>query len=198
MIPYGSGTSLEGHTTAPAGGITIDLSRMSNLVAVHEQDMDCVVQAGIPWNHLNELLKPYGLFYAVDPGPGGAIGGGCANNSSGTNAVRYGSTRYNILNMTVVLPNGEIIKTANRARKSSAGYDLTRFFIGSEGTLGIITEVTVKLHNIPPVVAVGTCNFPTIQDAANATIHIMQRGVQLGCIELLDEECIKVGKANDI
>ena len=192
MIPYGSGTSLEGHTTAPSGGVVLDMSRMRALKAVHEQDMDAVVEPGISWGELNEQLKQYGLFYPVDPGPGASIGGMCGTSCSGTNAVRYGTMRYNVLNLTVVLADGTILKTAQRARKSSAGYSLTHLFIGSEGTLGVITEATLRLQNIPEQTAVAVCAFPSVHHAAGAAIAVMRKGVQVGCVELLDEVCVKI------
>jgi len=195
MIPYGSGTSLEGHTSAPSGGVFIDVSRMQSIHAVHVSDMDCVVEPGISWNNLNAELKKHELFYPVDPGPGASIGGMVATSCSGTNAVRYGTMKWNVLNLTVVLPDGRIVKTGNRARKSSAGYDLTRLFIGSEGTLGIVTEITLRLSNIPEATAVATCSFDSLASASKSVIELLQRGVRVGCVELLDDGCVRAVNA---
>ena len=191
MIPYGSGTSLEGHTSSPEGGVYIDLSTMQSIKALNVADMDCTVDPGLSWNNLNAALKEHGLFYPVDPGPGASLGGMVATNCSGTNAVRYGTMKHNVLNLTVVLPDGSIVHTGNRARKSSAGYDLTRLFIGSEGTLGIVTEVTLRLSTIPASQAVATCSFGSIGKASESVIEILQRGVRVGCVELLDDGCIE-------
>lgn len=191
MIPYGSGTSLEGHTTSPYGGVSIDMSRMTDIIAINKDDMDCIVQAGITWNALNEELEKYGLFFSPDPGPGASIGGMVATNCSGTNASRFGPMRQNVISLTVVLPNGEIVKTGNRARKTSAGYALTQLITGSEGTLGIVTQATLRLHTIPEHVAVGVTHFPSIEAAAQAVIEMNSQGLRLGCVELLDEVMIK-------
>jgi D-lactate dehydrogenase (cytochrome) len=195
MIPYGSGTSLEGHTSAPQGGVFIDVSRMQRIRSLHVSDMDCVVEPGISWNNLNAELKEHGLFYPVDPGPGASIGGMVATSCSGTNAVRYGTMKFNVLNLTVVLPDGRIVKTGNRARKSSAGYDLTRLFVGSEGTLGIVTEITLRLSNIPQATAVATCHFDSLASASKSVIELLQRGVRVGCVELLDDGCVRAVNA---
>ena len=192
MIPYGSGTSLEGHTTAPSGGVVIEMSRMDRIKQVHEADMDVVVEPGITWETLNTQLKEAGLFYPVDPGPGASIGGMCGTGCSGTNAVRYGTMRQNVLNLTVVLADGTILKTAQRARKSSAGYNLTQLFVGSEGTLGIVTEATLRLQNIPANTAVAVCPFESVHEAAAAASDVLRAGIQIGCVELLDEPAIRV------
>jgi D-lactate dehydrogenase (cytochrome) len=187
IIPYGSGTSLEGHTSAPSGGICIDMREMDKILTLHEKDLDVVVQPGIHWEDLNTKLAPSGLFFPVDPGPGASIGGMVATGCSGTNAYRYGTMRMNVLNLTVVLADGTILKTAQRARKSSAGYNLTGLFVGSEGTLGIVTEATLRLQKIPDHKEVVLCAFNTLHDASDAVIEILQNGLQVGCMELMDD-----------
>ncbi|XP_044508553.1 D-lactate dehydrogenase [cytochrome], mitochondrial [Mangifera indica] len=187
IVPYGGATSIEGHTLSPHGGVCIDMSMMKSVKALHLEDMDVVVEPGIGWMELNEYLEPYGLFFPLDPGPGATIGGMCATRCSGSLAVRYGTMRDNVINLKVVLANGDIVKTASRARKSAAGYDLTRLIIGSEGTLGVITEVTLRLQKIPQHSVVAMCNFPTIKDAANVAIATMLSGIQVSRVELLDE-----------
>ncbi|KAL9425505.1 hypothetical protein AB3S75_032460 [Citrus x aurantiifolia] len=187
IIPYGGATSIEGHTLSPNGGVCIDMSLMKSVKALHIEDMDVVVEPGIGWMELNEYLEPYGLFFPLDPGPGATIGGMCATRCSGSLAVRYGTMRDNVINLKVVLSSGDVVKTASRARKSAAGYDLTRLIIGSEGTLGIITEVTLRLQKIPQHSVVATCNFPTIKDAADVAIATMLSGIQVSRVELLDE-----------
>jgi len=191
VVPYGSGTSLEGHTMALAGGLCIDMSNMKKVIKLYEDDMDVVVQPGIGWQELNEYLAPHGFFFPMDPGPGASIGGMVGTSCSGTNAVRYGTMKQNVVNLTVVLPSGEIIKTAQRARKSSAGYDLTRLFIGSEGTLGLVTEATLKLQRIPAMSSVAVANFNSVEDASKCVIQIMQRGCQVGKVELLDSAMVQ-------
>ncbi|XP_050228692.1 D-lactate dehydrogenase [cytochrome], mitochondrial [Mercurialis annua] len=187
IVPYGGATSIEGHTLSPHGGVCIDMSLMKSVKALHIDDMDVVVEPGIGWMELNEYLEPYGLFFPLDPGPGATIGGMCATRCSGSLAVRYGTMRDNVISLKVVLASGDIVKTASRARKSAAGYDLTRLVIGSEGTLGIITEVTLRLQKIPQHSVVAMCNFPTIKDAADVAIATMMSGIQVSRVELLDE-----------
>ncbi|KAG2406656.1 D-lactate dehydrogenase [Vigna angularis] len=191
IVPYGGATSIEGHTLSPHGGVCIDMSLMKTVKALHVDDMDVVVEPGIGWMELNEYLEPYGLFFPLDPGPGASIGGMCATRCSGSLAVRYGTMRDNVISLKVVLANGDIVKTASRARKSAAGYDLTRLMIGSEGTLGLITEVTLRLQKIPQHSVVAMCNFPSVKDAADVAIATMRSGVQVSRVELLDEVQVK-------
>ncbi|CAN6439975.1 unnamed protein product [Victoria cruziana] len=191
IVPYGGATSLEGHILSPCGGVCIDMSLMKKVKALHVEDMDVVVEPGIGWMELNEYLKPYGLFFPLDPGPGASIGGMCATRCSGSLAVRYGTMRDNVISLQVVLADGDIVKTASRARKSSAGYDLTRLLIGSEGTLGVITEVTLRLQKLPEHSVVAMCQFPTIKDAADVAIATMLSGIQASRVELLDEVQVK-------
>ncbi|KAK1257530.1 hypothetical protein QJS04_geneDACA023807 [Acorus gramineus] len=191
IVPYGGATSIEGHTLAPQGGVCIDMTLMNKVKELHVEDMDVVVEPGIGWIELNEYLKPYGLFFPLDPGPGATIGGMCATRCSGSLAVRYGTMRDNVINLKAVLANGDVIKTGSRARKSAAGYDLARMMIGSEGTLGIITEVTLRLHKLPQHSVVAMCNFQTIKDAADVAIATMLSGIQVSRVELMDEVQIK-------
>lgn len=190
IIPFGTGTSLEGGVNAPAGGISIDLQEMDAILSVNSEDLDVTVQAGVTREKLNEYLRDQGLFFPVDPGANASIGGMAATRASGTNAVRYGTMREVVISLTVVMPNGEIIKTANRARKSSAGYDLTRLMVGSEGTLGVITEVTLRLFGIPEAISAGLCSFPDLESACNATIMAMQIGIPMARIELMDDQIV--------
>ncbi|XP_057981937.1 D-lactate dehydrogenase [cytochrome], mitochondrial isoform X2 [Malania oleifera] len=191
IVPYGGATSIEGHTLSPNGGVCIDMSFMKHIKSLHVEDMDVTVEPGIGWIELNEILEPYGLFFPLDPGPGATIGGMCATRCSGSLAVRYGTMRDNVISLKVVLANGDIVKTSSRARKSAAGYDLTRLMIGSEGTLGVITEVTLRLQKIPQYSVVAMCNFPSIKDAADVAIATMLSGIQVSRVELLDEVQIK-------
>ncbi|KAH0006347.1 hypothetical protein KCU78_g12361, partial [Aureobasidium melanogenum] len=187
IVPYSGGSSLEGNFSAPYGGFCIDFAFMDKIIALHEDDLDVVVQPSIGWMKLNEDIAHSKLFFPVDPGPSAMIGGMTGTNCSGTNAVRYGTMKDNVLNLTVVLADGTIIKTKRRARKSSAGYNLTGMFIGSEGTLGIVTEITLKLQVIPQETSVAVVTFPTIRDAASAASRIIKAGVPIGAMEIMDD-----------
>jgi len=196
VVGFGAGTSLEGHVNAPAGGVSVDFARMNRVLTVHSDDMDCTVEPGVTRKALNSHLRDTGLFFPVDPGADATLGGMAATRASGTNAVRYGTMREAVLGLEAVLPSGEVVTTGRRARKSSAGYDLTRLLVGSEGTLGLITELTLRLQGIPEAISAAACSFPDVRAACNATIATLQYGLPVARIELLDALTVRAVNAH--
>ncbi len=195
ITPFGTGTSLEGHVNAPHGGLSLDCSRMNAVLAVNAEDLDCVVEPGVTRKQLNEHLRDTGLFFPIDPGADASLGGMAATRASGTNAVRYGTMKDLVLSLGIVTANGSFLRTGSRARKSSAGYDLTHLFIGAEGTLGVIVEIALRLFGIPEAISAGTCSFPDVRSACDATIETIQSGLPIARIELIDALSVRAFNA---